>query len=133
MEKKEPKLQPVNLKNLKKASGHARRETGNIEELKKNIEKNGVANPPVLATTKNGTLDVLDGDGRIKACLELGIESLLCLVYEGLTEVDMAHLSFVLNTERANITPIEKAFHIGYFGTTPKKVYFEDYPEPFWG
>ena len=21
----------------------------------------------------------------------------------------------------------------GYFGTTPKKVYFEDYPEPFWG
>ena len=112
MEKKAPKLQPVNLKDLKKSPGHARRETGDIKKLKENIEKNGVVNPPVLAITKNDTLDIIDGDGRIKACLELGIESLLCLVHEELTEMDMAHLSFVLNTERADITPIEKAFHM---------------------
>ena len=39
MEKKAPKLQPVNLKDLKKSPGHARRETGDIKKLKENIEK----------------------------------------------------------------------------------------------
>lgn len=42
----------------------------------------------------------------------MDMEKVSCVVYEGLKEAEIAHLSFALNTERANLTPIEKALHI---------------------
>lgn len=69
-------------------------------------------NPPVLVKKEDGTLVTADGDRRITALLNLGIDCTLCLVYEGLTEVEVAHLSYFLNSLREDLNPIERALHL---------------------
>ena len=110
--KQQPKIEAIKLAGLNKAPMHARGETGNIDELQRNIEKNGVLNPPVLVKTDGGTLVIADGDRRIKALHNLGIEQVNCIVYEGLPDVDIAHTSYVSNTDRNDLKTFEKISHI---------------------
>ncbi|MEM3424150.1 MAG: DNA methyltransferase [Nitrososphaeria archaeon] len=74
-----------------------------FDELKEDIEKNGLLNPIVLFENK-----VLDGRHRYRACLELGIEPRF-IQFEG-DRLDA--LSFVIseNIKRRHLTPSQKAF-----------------------
>ncbi|MEM3265691.1 MAG: ParB/RepB/Spo0J family partition protein [Thermoplasmata archaeon] len=74
-----------------------------FNELKEDIEKNGLLNPIVLFENK-----VLDGRHRYRACLELGIEPRF-IKFEG-DRLDA--LSFVIseNIKRRHLTASQKAF-----------------------
>ncbi|WP_020590031.1 ParB/RepB/Spo0J family partition protein [Desulfobacter curvatus] len=112
MEKKDQKLEIIKLENLIKDPNHPRQESGNLESLTESLKCNGLLNPITVVKVAEDKYHVVDGWRRIEALKTMDMEKVSCVVYEDLKEANAAHLSYVLNTKRSNLTPIEKALHI---------------------
>ncbi len=105
-------LVEVNINDLKKDPNHPRQERGDLEGLTRSIHRDGIINPIVVQKTAEGQCLIIDGDRRVGVAKTLGYETVPCLVYEGLTPGEAAHKSYILNTERNQLSAIERALHI---------------------
>ena len=102
----------VNINDLNKDPNHPRQERGDLESLTKSIRHDGIINPIVVQKTAEGQFLIIDGDRRAGVAKTLGLETIPCIVYEKLTPCEAAHKSYILNTERNQLSAIERALHI---------------------
>ncbi|MBU1387753.1 MAG: ParB/RepB/Spo0J family partition protein [Proteobacteria bacterium] len=105
-------LAEIKIGQLSKDPNHPRLERGDLEALTKSIRHDGIMNPIVVQKIADNSYHILDGDRRAEVAKTLGYETVSCIVCEGLTPGESAHKSYILNTERNQLSAIERAQHI---------------------
>ena len=89
-----------------------REDFGDIESLIKSLRREGPQEPLLVYEIDEGKYCIIDGARRKKAFEEMGRTEVPCLVRQGISDAEAAHLSFIKNAERKTITVIETAKHI---------------------
>lgn len=93
---------------------YIRRSHRNIASLEKSIERDGILQSIYVYRDNSGTLTMIDGACRLAVAIKLGITELSCIIINNTDEVKAAHMSYVFNAERNNLTPIDIAKHISW-------------------
>jgi ParB family chromosome partitioning protein len=83
-------------------------DTKGLEELKQSIVENGVIQP-VTVRKMNGGYELITGERRLRAVIELGYEGIPAYVIEVKSEEKMLELALVENVQREDLNPIELA------------------------
>lgn len=78
-----------------------------LDELAASISKNGLMQP-ITVTKKDGGYMVVAGERRYRACLQLGLDKIPCIV-KAMTEAEVATMAIIENLQRSDITPLEEA------------------------
>ena len=86
---------------------HPRNMLGDIETLQGSIKRDGLQEPLLVYELADNQYAVIDGVRRLEAVGEFGWQSIPCLIKKGMETSDAAHLSYVKNTERNSLNPIE--------------------------
>lgn len=105
-------IKEVSVNSINPNPNPLRKELGDLIDLTASIHTSGIEVPPAIAKVGENTYQVIDGDRRIQVAKDLGFETVICVVYEGLTDAEIDQKSFILNVERNQLTDIEKALHI---------------------
>jgi len=129
----EMKIENISLNSLI-VKYHPRKTLGNIESLQGSIKRDGLQEPLLVYDIGNNQYAVIDGVRRLEAIKEFGWQSVSCLINKGMEASDAAHLSYVKNTERNSLNPIEIALHlkamIDEFGYTHRELELKGYGSP---
>ena len=80
-----------------------------LEDLASSIRERGLINPPTVRETAAGRFEVIAGQRRVMACLQLGWEFLPAIIRNDLTDEQAVALSLVENVQRADMSPLDKA------------------------
>jgi ParB/RepB/Spo0J family partition protein len=91
---------------------HPRNMLGDFESLQGSIKRDGLQEPLLVNEVAENQYTVIDGVRRLAAVQEFGWKSVPCLIKKGMDASDAAHLSYVKNTERNSLNPIEIARHL---------------------
>ena len=83
-----------------------------LAKLQESIKRDGLQEPLLVYVIEAGKFGIIDGARRLKAMQEMTIMQISCLINKGISEADAAHLSYVKNVERKNLSVIEIARHI---------------------
>lgn len=105
-------LKLVSIDSITIPTHHPRSEYGDLEDLQKSIKRDGLQEPLMVYVIEAGKFGIIDGARRLKAMQKMTIMQVSCLINKGISEVDAAHLSYVKNVERKNLSVIEIARHI---------------------
>ena len=105
-------LKLVSIDSITIPNHHPRSEYGDLEDLQKSIKRDGLQEPLMVYVIEDGKFWIIDGARRLKAMKEMTIMQISCLINKGISEADAAHLSYVKNVERKNLSVIEIARHI---------------------
>ena len=81
---------------------------GGLEDLTQSVRHLGVMTPLTVCQRDN-RYDLIDGFRRFQVAKDLGIESVVCVVYEDLSDAEILKLSYTLNTQQHPLNPIEEA------------------------
>jgi ParB family chromosome partitioning protein len=101
----------INIKDISVSKHYPRKDYRDISSLKESIQENGILDPLRVYKTGEGVYSVTDGARRLKAAEELGMQEVECIIEVFSNEAEAIHSSFVRNSERNNLSPIEKALH----------------------
>jgi ParB family chromosome partitioning protein len=80
-----------------------------FDELKKSIEEKGVIQPILVRPTNNGRYEVVAGERRLRATIELGIKLIPAYVKEITTDEEMLEIAIIENVQREQLNPIDLA------------------------
>jgi len=104
-------LRTIKIETLIKDPNHPRQDVGELKELISSLRKDGQQVPINVNLTQDGICFCNDGWRRIEALKKMGKETVLCLVHEGYNPGEAAHQSYIINTQRSELNPIEIALH----------------------
>ena len=108
-----PQIIDVPMDKLAVPVSHPRKSTGNMDSLKKSIECNGLIEPLTACKSEDGNnYLVIDGTRRLTVLAELKKTSVPCVVLESMPLGQIAHVAYVKNAERQNLSIIEIAMHL---------------------
>lgn len=79
-----------------------------FNDLKASIKSKGLIQP-VTVREVNGKFELIAGERRLRACQDLGLESIPVHVLVVDTDVDMMELALIENLQRDNLNPLEEA------------------------
>ncbi len=79
-----------------------------FEDLKASILAKGLIQP-VTVREVNGEYELIAGERRLRACQELGLETIPIHILKVDTDVDMMELALIENLQRDNLNPLEEA------------------------
>ncbi len=79
-----------------------------FEDLKASIKAKGLIQP-VTVREVNGEFELIAGERRLRACQDLGLDSIPVHVLVVDTDVDMMELALIENLQRDNLNPLEEA------------------------
>jgi ParB family chromosome partitioning protein len=108
-----PQVIDVAVENLEVPDSHPRQYKGDMESLKESIRCNDLLEP--LTVCKSEDSDkymVIDGTRRLTVLAELKKTSVPCVVLESMPLGQIAHVAYVKNAERENLSVIEIAMHL---------------------
>jgi len=94
-----------------RANPHQPRKEFNLqamEELKQSIRENGIVQPITVRQIDDG-FELIAGERRLRACIELGQQSIPAYVLSVSGEVEMMELTLIENLQRENLNPVEEA------------------------
>jgi len=77
-------------------------------DLKASIQSKGLIQP-VTVREINGEYELIAGERRLRACQELGLESIPVHILEVDSDVDMMEIALIENLQRDNLNPLEEA------------------------
>lgn len=124
-------LKIISIDSLIIPQHHPRNDYGNLETLQGSIKREGLQEPLLVYEIEAGKFGIIDGARRLKAVQEMGLKQISCLIKKGMDASDAAHLSYVKNTERNSLNPIEIALHlktmIDDFGYTQSEMELKGY------
>jgi modification methylase len=113
---------------------HPRNTLGDIESLQGSIKRDGLQEPLMVYDVGDNQYAVIDGVRRLAAIQEFGWQNVPCLIYKGMDASDAAHISYVKNTERNSLNPVEIALHlkamIDEFGYNQRELELKGYGSP---
>ncbi len=87
----------------------AGQEDSAIEDLASDIRNHGLLNPLLVRPVSDGKYEVISGQRRLRACKQIGLDPVPCLVRENVDDADAMVLSLVENVHRADMNPLDKA------------------------
>jgi ParB family chromosome partitioning protein len=93
-----------------------RQEIGDLTELVASIRENGILEP-VLVRPVNGRFQIIAGERRYRAALEVGIAELPCIVRDA-TDAEVMELALVENLQRKDLSAFEEADGLRALATT---------------
>ena len=105
-------LKLVTIDSITIPKHHPRSEYGSLTKLQESIQRDGLQEPLMVYVIEDGKFGIIDGARRLKAMQEMTIMQIPCLINKVISEADAAHLSYVKNVERKNLSVIEIARHI---------------------
>lgn len=79
-----------------------------MEELKSSIQENGLIQPITVRKIDNG-YELIAGERRFRACLELGFDQVPAHVLSVSSDVTMMELALIENVQREDLNPIEES------------------------
>jgi ParB family chromosome partitioning protein len=79
-----------------------------MEELKQSIRENGIIQPITVRQIEDG-FELIAGERRIRACTELGQQSIPAYVLSVTGEAEMMELALIENLQREDLNPVEEA------------------------
>jgi len=106
------KVVMLDINTLEVPQHHPRKHLGDTKTLQDSIERDGLQKPLLVSKVSENKYEVTDGGRRLGACKKLTFTKLPCIIIEGISASDAAHRSYVINTERNSLDPIEKATHL---------------------
>ena len=77
-------------------------------DLKASIKAKGLIQPVTIRQVEGG-FELIAGERRLRACQELGLESISVHVLQVDTDIDMMELALIENLQRDNLNPLEEA------------------------
>jgi DNA modification methylase len=108
MEIKSGKGTLVDIRKIKVLAGRGRKSFEGIPELAESIGKFGLIHPPVVKLASDGTMTLIAGERRFRACLMLGAKEMPVLTREMLSEVEQKEMELEENIQRKDLTWQEK-------------------------
>lgn len=90
------------------ANDRIRKEFGDIEELAKDIQLNGLINPPVVIPEEDGTFTLLAGERRLRACRVLGFNQIEVRTWRSLNDEEKLNIEISENEARKSFTKTER-------------------------
>ena len=79
-----------------------------IEELVESIRENGLLHNLVVREKEDGTYEIISGERRYRALLELGYEKVPCQVKKNISDLDAEIMLIQANVESRELTATEK-------------------------
>lgn len=79
-----------------------------LEELVKSISEHGVIQPVVVRSRDNGRYQLIAGERRWRACIQLGMDKIPALVREA-SDLEASAVALIENIQRENLNPLEEA------------------------
>ena len=79
-----------------------------FEDLKTSIKSKGLIQP-ITVREVNGEYELIAGERRLRACQELGLETVPIYILTVDKDVDMMELALIENLQRDNLNPLEEA------------------------
>ena len=92
--------------------GYNPRKQFDLEKLRESIKNKGIL-VPLIIRPKAGKFEIICGESRYKCASELKLKTIPCWVKE-YSEEDAAHLAFIDNEQRNNLSTVDKADHLNY-------------------
>jgi ParB family transcriptional regulator, chromosome partitioning protein len=80
-----------------------------LDELKRSIQQKGIIQPVTVRRTSVGTYELISGERRIRASMELGIKAIPAYIIEVKSDEEMLELALIENLQREHLNPIEIA------------------------
>lgn len=80
-----------------------------LEELAESIKKNGLLQPILVRRIENGKYQIIAGERRWQACVQLGMKSVPVRIHEASAD-DTIALALIENIQRSDLNPIEEAY-----------------------
>jgi ParB family transcriptional regulator, chromosome partitioning protein len=78
-----------------------------LEELKKSILSNGLIQPISVRRTADGHYQLISGERRLKACIEIGYREIPAYIIRVDKEETMLAMALIENIQREKLNPIE--------------------------
>ncbi len=78
-----------------------------MEELKKSILSNGLIQPITVRRADNGSYELISGERRLKAFLEIGYKDIPAYIIQVDTEEGMLAMALIENIQREKLNPVE--------------------------
>ena len=97
-----------------------------LDELKQSIQQQGIIQPITVRMVQDGMYELISGERRMRASLELGLPTIPAYIIEVRSDQEMLELALVENLQREHLNPIEIA--ISYqrlstdIGLTPEEI-----------
>ncbi|NQV15919.1 ParB/RepB/Spo0J family partition protein [bacterium] len=79
-----------------------------FEDLKASIQAKGLIQP-VTVREQDGEFELIAGERRLRACQELGLETIPIHILKVDSDIDMMELALIENLQRDNLNPLEEA------------------------
>lgn len=79
-----------------------------LENLKRSIAEHGILQPLVVTQTMAGKYELLAGERRLRASIDLGLKKVPIIVRNA-KDLEKLELSLIENIQREDLNPIEKA------------------------
>jgi len=79
-----------------------------MEELKQSIQQKGIIQPITVRQIDDG-FELIAGERRLRACVELGLDTIPAYVLPVTSDVEMMELALIENVQRENLNPVEEA------------------------
>ena len=83
-----------------------------LNELSESIRAEGLMQPIVVREKSEGDFQLIAGERRWRACVQIGMKTILARVMKA-SDASSAAMTLIENLQRENLDPIEEAFGIG--------------------
>lgn len=80
-----------------------------LDELKQSIHEKGIIQPITVRQVEKGMFELISGERRMRACIELGLPDIPAYILEIHSDQEMLELALVENLQREHLNPIEIA------------------------
>jgi len=97
----------IPIEDVEPNPGQPRQEIGDLSELVASIRENGILEP-VLVRPVGGRFQIIAGERRYRAALEIGLADLPCVVRDA-TDAEVMELALVENLQRKDLNAYEEA------------------------
>jgi ParB family chromosome partitioning protein len=80
-----------------------------LDELRESIKEKGIIQPVTIRQSRDGTYELISGERRIRAALDLGMQSVPAYIIEVKNDEEMLELALIENLQREHLNPVEIA------------------------
>jgi ParB family chromosome partitioning protein len=80
-----------------------------FEDLKRSIKEKGVIQPVLVRPIENGQYQLVAGERRLRASIDLGLKKIPAYVKDIVTDEEMLEIALIENIQREQLNPIELA------------------------
>jgi ParB family chromosome partitioning protein len=98
----------IPLEEIETNPGQPRTDAGDLTELKKSIEAKGVLEPLLVRPLEDGRYQIIAGERRYRAALEVGLTEVPCIELD-VPENEVIEIALIENLHRKDLHPFEEA------------------------